>query len=146
MTSMNVDTDGAEWMFALRQVGGGFSGDTKTSTAWSIGHATDDSYANIAYRSQMVRSNTADPQLINFDQGSAVDETAFGDLYIFNPYNDTYVKQYFGTTTFYKENNELQTVHYAGFIDSTTEIDAIQFAPSGGLMTGVIKMYGFAGS
>ena len=36
MTSMNLNTDGAEWMFALRQVGGGFSGDTKTSTAWSL--------------------------------------------------------------------------------------------------------------
>ena len=56
------------------------------------------------------------------------------------------VKQYFGITTFYKENDEIQTAYYAGFIDSTTEIDAIQFAPSSGLMSGIIKMYAFAGS
>ena len=148
MTNMNVSTNGAEWMFALRQVGGGFSGDTKTSTAFSVGHAGADNWVGLTYRGStgMVRSNTADPQHINFDQGSAVDETGFGDLYIFNPYNDTYVKQYFGTTTFYKENDEIQTAYYAGFIDSTTEIDAIQFAPSSGTMTGIIKMYAFAGS
>ena len=147
-TSMNVSTDGAEWQIAFRQVGGGFSGDTKTTTAFSIGHAANDSWTGVTYRGStgMVRSNTADPQQINFDQGSATDETGSGELYLFNPYNSTYVKQFFGTTTFYKENNEIMTAYYGGFIDETTAIDGVQLSPSTGLMTGVMKLYGFAGS
>ena len=145
-TSMNVSTDGAEWQIAFRQVGGGFSGDTKTTTAFNIGHTVTDSWSGIAYGSSQVRSNTADPQNIDYDQGSAIDETGSGELYLFKPYNTTYVKQIFGQTTYYKEDNTLQTQYYGGFIDETTAIDGVQISPSSGTMTGVMKLYGFAGS
>ena len=145
-TSMNVSVNGAEWQIAFRQLGGGFSGDTKTTTAWNHGHKADDSWSGQAYGSSQVRSNTADPQYINYDQGSATDETGSGELYLFNPYQSTYAKQFFGSTTYYKENDIIQTQYYAGFIDETTQIDGVQLSPSSGTMTGVMKLYGFAGS
>ena len=145
-TSMNVSVNGAEWQIAFRQLGGGFSGDTKTTTAWNHGHKADDSWSGQAYGSSQVRSNTADPQYIDYDQGSAIDETGSGELYLFNPYNSTYVKQFFCQTTYYKEDNTLQTQYYGGFIDETTAIDGVQISPSSGTMTGVMKLYGFAGS
>ena len=40
----------------------------------------------------------------------------------------------------------IQTQYYAGFIDETTQIDGVQLSPSSGTMTGVMKLYGFAGS
>ena len=56
------------------------------------------------------------------------------------------LKQFFGQTTYYKEDNTLQTQYYGGFIDETTAIDGVQISPSSGTMTGVMKLYGFAGS
>ena len=75
--------------------------------------------------------------------GTDNDQSAAGELHLFNPSGTTYVKHFISKVILMHQNSHASTYHTAGYFNTTDNIDAVQFkAPSGNLDTGTIKMWG----
>ena len=70
------------------------------------------------------------------------DENGSGFLHLFDPSNTTFVKHYIARNVD-MANNYMQDAHAAGYFNTTSAINAIQFKMnSGNIDSGTIKMYG----
>jgi len=141
--NINPATDGAEFQFQVNATDGADYNDSNiTSTFHRSYHYEDDSGAAWGYQTSHDIANAASYQVIAYDTGNGADESASGELYLFNPSNTTYVKHFYSRFSVYG-NTDLGYGHYAaGYINDTTAIDDINFKMSSGNMDGTIKMYG----
>ena len=70
------------------------------------------------------------------------DSGGCGFLILYNPSSTTYVKHFIGTMT-YMNSTQTQTIYSAGYVNTTSAIDEIQFKfETGNIDDGIIKMYG----
>ena len=81
-------------------------------------------------------------QPISTGVGNGADESAAGTLWLFNPSNTTYVKHFYSRANVYNNSDLTVDVFVGGYVNSTNDIDAVDFKMSSGNMDGVIKMYG----
>jgi len=71
------------------------------------------------------------------------DASASGILHLFDPSNTTFVKHFMGSVNVMTDNPATDQTFLAGYFNTTSAIDAIQFKmASGNIDSGVIKMYG----
>ena len=140
---VNPATDGAEFQFQVNATDGADYNDSPiTSTFFRAYHYEDGSGTSLDYQTSHDIANAASYQVIAYDTGNGADESASGELYLFNPSNTTYVKHFYSRFSVYG-NTDLGYGHYAaGYINDTTAIDDINFKMSSGNMDGTIKMYG----
>ena len=80
------------------------------------------------------------------NMGSGSDESMSGELMLFNPSSSTFVKHYIARVNYYHANNLSLDTFIAGYFNTTSDIDAVQFAASGGNFDGTIKLYGLKDS
>ena len=74
---------------------------------------------------------------------TANDESGSGTLFLFSPSNTTFVKHFISRTS--QAATGAKDGFVAGYFNTTSAIDAIQFKmSSGNIDSGVIKMYGLA--
>ena len=75
--------------------------------------------------------------------GADNDQSASGTLHLFDPSSTTFVKHWIWQGTQY-QSSDYNIVHYAaGYFNTTTAIDEIQFTPStGNIDAGTFKLYG----
>ena len=75
--------------------------------------------------------------------GNGADESAVGEIVIWNPSDTTNVKHWQQFCTYYQKDNVV--IHYivSGYFNTTDDIDAVQLKmSSGNVASGVIKLYG----
>ncbi len=84
---------------------------------------------------------------IGGDIGNANDECQSGEMWLFNPSSTTFVKHFFARSNTYHGANYTLDVLPAGYCNTTTAIDGVQFSMSTGNMdAGTIKLYGIKDS
>ena len=76
------------------------------------------------------------------DIGNGADESYVGELHLFNPASTTYVKHWYSRGHMYHSANYASSMFPAGYINTTTAINAINFKMGSGAFDGVIKMWG----
>ena len=82
-------------------------------------------------------------QNINNNQGTDNDQSCSGTLRLFDPSNTTFVKNFIFESTTSQYQDYLFTYYGAGYANSQSAIDAIQFKMNtGNIDSGVIKLYG----
>jgi len=127
--------------------GGSSYGVTATSTFFYAYHNEAGSDAGVGYHASRDLAQSTSFQALtgdNMDSGGA-DSSASGYLYLFDPSSTTFVKHFIANTnhvetTPYTENN-----FNAGYFNTTSAIDAIQFKmSSGNIDAGDICLYGIA--
>ena len=75
--------------------------------------------------------------------GSDADQCIVGTLHLFNPSSTTFVKHFIARTNFSGNNNYSVNAHIAGYCNTTTAIDGVQFKMhSGNIDAGTITLYG----
>ena len=75
--------------------------------------------------------------------GNDNDQSAAGELHLFNPSSTTYVKHFITTVTCSHGNDHTSNYHTAGYFNTTDNIDAVRFQmSSGNIDAGTIKMWG----
>ena len=131
----------------------GFQVDTGTNTSYNqtITSTTFRAYHNEAGGSTSLGYASGDDQA----QGTAMqpialistsnDDSASGELYIFNPSSSVFVKHFMATSNGVKALSGQFTYNMftAGYINTTTAITRVQFkTSSGNIDSGVIKLYG----
>ena len=117
-----------------------------TTTAFRAKHNEDDGSADLAYQASADQAQgTGFQRLGILGLGSDNDECGGGYLHLFNPSSTTFVKHY--TSRFSETGAEPRQVDGfgAGYFNTTSAIDAIQFKmSSGNIDAGDICLYGIA--
>jgi hypothetical protein len=122
---------------------------TKTTTVFKAEHHENDSAASLGYETSQDLSQSTNPQMFMI-LDNANDSGGSGELYLFNPSSTTFVKHFManGTGFVVDGGNPKQfTMYVAGYGNTTSAIDAVQFSmASGNIDAGTIKLYGIKDS
>ena len=79
--------------------------------------------------------------------GNDNDMSGSGQLYLFNPSSTTFVKHFISNFNGYRTSDANFKVYVAGYGNTTSAVDAVQFKFSGGnIDAGTIKLYGIKDS
>jgi len=135
-------------------VGFGFNGSTdggsnynvtKTTTNFNAYHDEADNTTNLGYRTgEDLAQSTA---FQNFQQnwGSDNDQAGSGTLHCFGLSDTTFVKHFIGRASNYHDGDYAIDCYVAGYFNTTSAVDAIQFKmSSGNIDTGTISLYGIS--
>jgi len=117
---------------------------TKTTTYFNALHYEDDSSTSLAYVTGHDQAqSTSFLKIITTGLGNDNDQSCVGELHLFDPASTTFVKNFYSRGTAAHQEDLTQDVYVAGYINTTTAIDGVQFKmSSGNIDAGVIKMYG----
>ena len=123
---------------------------TKTSTSFGADHNEGDSYAFIGYGTGSDLAQSTADQVLTWGGttlGNENDENMSGYIHLFNPSNTTFVKHFISVSQMNSQDDYSHQTFTAGYGNTTSAIDAIQFKmSSGNIDSGVIKMYGLSKS
>jgi len=117
---------------------------TKTTTFFQTRHDEDGTDASLGYETGKDIAQGTGYQQINVVVGTGNDEVTSGELWLFNPSSTTYVKHFFGSSNSYVAAGSYGG-HYAGYFNTTSAIDGIDFKmSSGNIDAGTISLYGIS--
>ena len=118
---------------------------TKTTTVTQYYHDEGDSATALQYDTGMDLAQSTNPQIIAENIGNGSDECASGYLHLFNPSSTTFVKNFLISSASYFASDYSNNYYVAGYGNTTSAVDAIQFsASSGNIDSMVIKLYGIS--
>ena len=132
--------------FQVSTDGGSTYGVTLTSTAFRALHRESGTETNFSIQTALDQAQGTAYQVVIGDIGPNADECGVGELHLFAPSSTTYVKNWFSTTQVYRSTPSTQELFCAGYFNSTTAINAINFKMNTGTFDGTIKMYGISKS
>ena len=118
-----------------------------TSTFITAVQAENATQEILAYSGSLDSAQGEAPQVLAYNIGNGADESAAGELHIFNPASTTYVKHYLGQTHTYDEGNTTNGRAYSGYVagyaNRTGAVTEVRFSMStGDDWDGKIKMWG----
>ena len=119
---------------------------TKTTTSFKARHGEDGSGGALTYVTGGDLAQDTGNQPIAIDGvGNANDESTSGYLHLFNPSSTTFVKHFIIVSNADIGNANCVTSSVAGYCNTTSAIDAVQFVQqSGNLDAGDICLYGIS--
>jgi hypothetical protein len=116
---------------------------TKTTTIFQSIHDEADTFAQIDYRTGEDMAQSTSFQLLMIGMGNGADNSGAGSMCLFNPSSTTYVKHFTAVTNAYEYSNVASyNLFTAGYGNTTSAVNAVQFKMSSGNMDGTILMYG----
>jgi hypothetical protein len=136
-------TDDVEFQFNLSTDNGSNYNVTKTTTFIRVFHneAGTDTGLNYVTADDLAQS-TAFQEIVS-NLGNDNDQSSAGSLTLFNPASTTYVKHFISLLNFYHHANYSMSNYVAGYGNTTSAVNAIQFKmSSGNIDAGTIYMYG----
>ena len=136
-------TDGANVTFNLSTDGGSNYNVTKTTTSFNAYHGESGSPAGLGYDTGDDLAQSTNYQTIATAIGNDNDQNASGYLHLFEPLSDTFVKHFIARSNVSNLNDRSATFFTAGYGNTTSAINAIDFKmSSGNIDSGTIDMYG----
>ena len=141
-------TDNTDFMFNGSDDDSSHSYDvTKTTTTFQAYHNEGGTDTALEYdTSDDLAQSTAFQQLLK-NLGTDNDQSASGELWLFNPSSTTFVKHFKAVGNSYNHNDYTWNGFTAGYFNDTDDITAIQFKmSSGNIDAGTIKLYGIKDS
>ena len=116
-------------------------GVTMTSTYFYATHDEADTSTSLIYNTDSDLAQSTSFMYLSYT-GNGADESISGSLSLFNPSSNTYVKHFISSFNGYPTTFTYPT-YVAGYFNTTSAINAIQFKmSSGNIDDGIIKMYG----
>jgi hypothetical protein len=122
---------------------------TKTTTFFYANHTESGGGGSLAYSTGNDLAQGTGFQKLTAGIGSDNDECLSGFLHLFNPSSTTFVKHFMATTNTVSGDStpEDWNIYVAGYGNTTSAVDAVQFKmSSGNIDSGTIKLYGIKGN
>ena len=141
-------TDNVRFSFQGNAAGGSGYNETITSTSFRSYHAEADNDTEVAYETGSDQAQGTAFQVLELSSvGNGNDEAVSGELWLFNPSSTTYVKHFMSRSIENAANNYAVEGYVAGYFNTTSAIDEIQFKmSSGNIDSGTFKLYGIKDS
>jgi hypothetical protein len=135
-------TDNNSLQFNMSTDGGSNYNVTKTTTIFLAYHLeSNDADTAFAYSTDALAQSTAFALISTNSKGDA-DISVAGSMLLFNPSSTTYVKHFIARTCGSNRLDYQMDYHSAGYGNTTSAINAIQFKMTGGNFDGTIYLYG----
>ena len=135
-------TDGANFQVNFRDGGSDYDA-TKTTTFFNAFHDESDANTGLNYFAANDLAQSTSFQNISLAVGADNDQSTSGNLHLFEPSSDTFVKHFISQFNSYESTDYSTNYFVAGYCNVTTAIDGVQFKfSSGNIDSGVIKLYG----
>ena len=136
-------TDQAQFSFNMSIDSGSNYNVTKTTTYFRGFHTEDDGTTSLAYQDGDDLAQSTGFQFLTGYLGNGNDESSSGTLQLFNPSSTTFVKNFISRNSEYIFNNSIRDSFIAGYGNTTSAVDAVQFKmSSGNIDAGDICLYG----
>ena len=117
----------------------------KTTTDFYAYHNESDSDSGITYDASYDLAQGTGFQYLADNSGGDNDQALSGTLTLYNPSSTTFVKHFISTTNVAQVVDYSVAFYAAGYGNTTSAVDAIQFKMSAGnIDSGVIKLYGIS--
>jgi hypothetical protein len=128
--------------FNMSTDGGSNYNVAKTSTFFNAYHNESGADSALQYTSSWDLAQGTGFQRIANGGSASADESTSGFLHLFNPSSDVFVKHFMGRTVS-NETPYCEDYHLAGYGNTTSAVDAIQFKmESGNIDSGDILLFG----
>ena len=136
-------TDDANFFFNLSADTGSNYNVTKTSSFFRLYHQEDASQQGVSYYTNGDLAQGTGTQVLSYGCGNDNDQCTTGFLRLFNPSSTTFVKHFIARTNTYESTNNSWGGFAAGYANTTSAIDAVQFQmATGNIDAGTITLYG----
>jgi len=144
--NMHPATNDVQFYFNASTNSGGAYNAVKTTTVVRASHAESGSGGALSYISGNDKAQASGEQQIG-QSGNDNDQSISGELYLFNPSSTTFVKHFLCQTNYCDHGDESHFHFYAGYLNTTSAVDAVQFTmSSGNIDAGTVKLYGIKDS
>ena len=142
LNNIHGETADTHMAWQCNAVGGSGFNETITSSAFISKHSEDDGTANLGYTTYGDQAQgTGNIRLTHSNNEN--DQAQSGWLRIYNPANTTFVKSFLSRVGGVEETPQIYDWFAAGYINTTTAIDEVQFYfSSGEIQGGTIQMFG----
>ncbi len=115
----------------------------KTSTMFRAYQTEDGTSTGLGYRTGDDLANGTGVQTLVVEGGNDNDANSVGFLRLFDPSSTTFVKHFLFTGMTDASGDTARPTYAAGFGNTTSAVDAIQFTPSAGTIdAGTIQLFG----
>ena len=115
---------------------------TKTTTHFTPGHNEADSSTYLDYDTGKDLAQSTSFQSLGYGITTENDESLSGYMHLFNPSSTTFVKHFIASVQYY-DSNFSQNSFVAGYMNTTSAVDAIKFQmSSGNIDSGEILLFG----
>jgi hypothetical protein len=135
-------TDATNFTFNLSIDSGSNYNVTKTSSSFRAYVGENGASGTLDYDGNRDLAQSTSFQIIGGDIGSGADESYAGSMSLFNPSSTTYVKHFISIGCKTQFNDFIDNEFCAGYGNTTSAVNAVQFKMSSGNMDGTILMYG----
>ena len=139
---IHARTDTDNFLFNLSTDSGSNYNVTKTSTFFEARNNEAGNPPALSYYSDKDLAQSTAFQTIGWYLGSDADQSLAGSMQLFNPASTTYVKHFISTANNYIANDQSFNHFMAGYANTTSTINAVQFKMESGNFDGTILMYG----
>ena len=141
-TDIHPATDNTNFTVNFRDGGSSYDA-TKTTTFFQANHEEDGTNGALGYVTGNDLAQSTSSQILIQQNGNGNDECISGELRLFNPSDTTFVKHFMARSTGNITYDYCYDVFVAGYCNTTTAIDGVQFSmSSGNIDAGTIKLYG----
>ena len=118
---------------------------TKTTTVVLAGNSEDGNTNALEYKASNDLAQSTNFQNLGESVGADNDQCASGILHLFEPSSTTFVKHFISVVQFTQYGDAQANDRVAGYCNTTTAIDGVQFKMStGNIDAGTFKLYGIS--
>jgi hypothetical protein len=141
---IHARTDGTTFHFNMSTDSGSNYNVTKTTTFFVGFHNESDTGAGLAYTAgeDLAQSTSFQNLSEANNMSSDADHALVGSMSLFNPASTTYVKHFISNINFSHAGDYQLNSYIAGYGNTTSAVNAVQFKMSSGNMDGTILLYG----
>ena len=131
-----------DFLWQCNAAGGSGYNETITSTTFETYNAESGGSPGLGYDTGRDQGQGTGFQPLANNIQNDNDSGGAGFLRLYDPSNTTFVKHFIGTMT-YMNGTQSQTIYSAGYVNTTSAIDEVQFKmESGEIQGGTITLYG----
>jgi hypothetical protein len=143
--NIHPETDNMTFQFNLSIDSGSNYNVTKTSTFFNAYHGEGGAGGVLQYKTAADLAQSTSYQIISGPLGNGNDECVSGYLHLFDPSSTTFVKHFMSSFATYNPADYTDNGHVAGYGNTTSAVDAIQFKMStDNIDAGDICLYGIS--
>ena len=143
--NMHPETNSVAFHFNLSIDSGSNYNVAKTTTYVTAYHDEANTSTNLGFDSGLSQAQSTGYQTIATPVGNGNDECVSGYLHLFDPSSTTFVKHFMCISNVYHASDYTVNTHMAGYGNTTSAVDAIQFSMSAdNIDAGDICLYGIS--
>ena len=139
---IHARTDNVKFTFNMSTDAGSNYNVTKTTTYFTAYHDEGGAFAGLTYEAAEDLAQSTSFQVLANTVGNDNDQSISGSMLLFNPASTVYVKHFMSDIDNATESNTGYRNLSAGYGNTTSAVDAVQFKMSSGNFDGTILMYG----